>query len=171
MVKLAAIEPESSHAEIVTEVPPLKPPATKRQVASPVVVKTSVAPPANKKGLVTYIRIDLRFLFFRVSKDIQPIEIIPDEPEPLSFAGQLLITGISLSCRLITAEIQQSNLYRLIKLPSITNLTMPLPIIPILQSGPSYPGKQTIIKYFMLIPTPEMFNNDEVDDRHFFMLF
>jgi hypothetical protein len=91
------------------------------------------------------------------------VEIIPDEPEPSSFAGHLLITGISLTCRLITSQIQQVNLYRLIQLPSLTNLSMPLPIIPILQSGPIYPGKQTLIKYFMLIPTPTMIHNEEVD--------
>jgi len=104
------------------------------------------------------------FLFSRISKDIQPIEIIPDEPEPSSFAGQLLITGISLTCRLITSKIQQLNLYRLIQLPSIRNLSMPLPILPILQSGPTYPGKQSLIKYFMLIPTPNIIHNEEVDD-------
>ena len=102
-----------------------------------------------------------------MGKDAQPVEIIPDDPEPSSFAGQLLITGISLTCRLITAEIQQINLYRLIQLPSLTNLSMPLPIIPILQSGPIYPGKQALIKYFMLIPTPKIVHNEEVDDLNF----
>jgi enolase len=97
---------------------------------------------------------------------VPPIEILPDEPEPFSFAGQLLITGISLTCRLITVEIQQTNLYRFIQLPSLTNLSMPLPIIPILQSGPIYPGKQSIIRYFMLIPTPKMIHNEEVNNRN-----
>ncbi len=104
------------------------------------------------------------FLFFRTAKDAQPIEILADEPEPITFAGQLLLTGISLTCRLITAEIQQTNFYRLIQSPSLTNLTMPLPIIPILQSGPLYPGKQSIVKYFMLIPTPKMVHNEEVNN-------
>jgi enolase len=111
------------------------------------------------------------FLLFRTGKDTQPIEIIPDEPEPSSFAGQLLITGISLTCRLITSEIQQLNLYRLIQPSSITNLSMPLPIIPILQSGPIYPGKQSLIKYFMLIPTPNMVRNEEVDYLNIFLFF
>jgi enolase len=109
------------------------------------------------------------FRFFRAGKDAQPIEILPDEPEPFSFAGQLLITGISLTCRLITAEMQQINFYRLIQLPSLTNLSMPLPIIPILQSGLIYPGKQSIIKYFMLIPTPKVVHNEEVNDRNIFL--
>ena len=46
---------------------------------------------------------------------------------------------------------------------------MPLPIIPILQSGPIYPGKQSIIKYFMLIPTPKMVHNEEVNNRNVFL--
>jgi len=114
--------------------------------------------------------LDSFLLFYRISKDIQPVEVILDEPEPSSFSGQLLITGISLTCRLITAETQQTNLYRLIQLPSITNPSMPLPIIPILQSGPAYPGKQSLIKYFMLIPTPAMIHNEEVDDLDSFRL-
>jgi enolase len=114
--------------------------------------------------------LDSFLLFYRISKDIQPVEVIADEPEPSSFSGQLLITGISLTCRLITAETQQTNLYRLIQLPSITNPSMPLPIIPILQSGPAYPGKQSLIKYFMLIPTPAMIHNEEVDDLDSFRL-
>ena len=35
-------------------------------------------------------------------------------------------------------------------------------MIPILQSGLIYPGKQALIKYFMLIPTPAKIRNDEV---------
>jgi enolase len=104
-----------------------------------------------------------------MAKDTQTIEILPDEPEPSSFPGQLLITGISFTCRLITAEIQQINLYRLLQLPSLKNLSIPLPIIPILQSGPTYPGKQSLIKYFMLIPTPNMIHNEEVDYLHTFV--
>ncbi|CAF1111624.1 unnamed protein product [Adineta steineri] len=144
----APLEPESSTSEIIAEVSTLKLPATKQKpVVSPaVVVKTGGAPPPSQK---------------RTTKEIQPIEVLPDEPEPSSFAGQLLITGISLACRLITAEIQQSNLYRLIQLPSVTNPAIPLPIIPILQSGPTYPGKQSIVKYYMLIPTPDVVHNEE----------
>lgn len=106
----------------------------------------------------------------RAGKDVPVIEIIPDEPEPPSFAGQLLLTGISLTCRLITAEIQQTKLYRLIQSSSQTNYSMPLPIIPILQSGPTYPGKQALIKYFMLIPTPKMVHNEEVKVFYFIKL-
>ncbi len=121
-----------------------------------------------KKGQCQIYVLNSRYfsIFFRAAKDVPPIEILPDEPEPFSFAGQLLITGISLTCRLITVEIQQTNLYRFIQLPSLTNLSMPLPIIPILQSGPIYPGKQSIIRYFMLIPTPKMIHNEEVNNRN-----
>ncbi|UJR32187.1 hypothetical protein I4U23_019651 [Adineta vaga] len=147
MAKLALVEPENSTDEIAHEVVPSKhPPPTKRQAVSPAAVKPGGAPPPSKKG---------------TTKDIQPVEVIPDEPEPSSFAGQLLITGISLTSRVITAEMQQSNLYRLIQLPSITNPTLPLPIIPILQSGPEFPGKQTLVKYFMLIPRPDKMDNEE----------
>jgi hypothetical protein len=48
---------------------------------------------------------------------------------------------------------------------------MPLPILPILQSGPTYPGKQSLIKYFMLIPTPNIIHNEEVDDLDTFFFF
>lgn len=109
-----------------------------------------------------------------MSKDIQSVEIIPDEPEPMSFPGQLLITGISLTSLMIAAKLQQTNLFRLIQLPTVTNLSMPLPIIPILQSGPAYPGKQGLIKYFMLIPTPNVIHNEEVVHIHslnFFLLY
>jgi hypothetical protein len=48
---------------------------------------------------------------------------------------------------------------------------MPLPIIPILQSGPTYPGKQAIIKYLMLIPTPNIVHNEEVKRIAYFHFF
>lgn len=107
-------------------------------------------------------------LFSRGGKDAPLADILPDEPEPSSFAGHLLITGISLACRLVTAEMQQINLFRLVQLTTITNFSMPLPIIPILQSGPTYPGKQALIKYFMLIPTPAMINNEDVGYSFYF---
>jgi hypothetical protein len=164
MAKLAAAESENANGEPIPDNPTLKPSSSKRPAVSPGAPKSGAAPTSSKKGLVIHI-LNSRsfFLLFRTGKDAQATEIIPDEPEPSSFAGQLLITGISLTCRLITAEIQQINLYRLIQLPSITNFSMPLPIIPILQSGPIYPGKQSLIKYFMLIPTPKMVQNEEVD--------
>lgn len=153
MIKLAAADSENTNGELIPDVPALKTPSTKRPAVSPSAAKSAAAaaaaaPAPSKKG---------------AGKDAQPVEIIPDEPEPISFAGQLLLTGISLTCRLITSEIQQINLYRLIQLPSLTNYSMPLPIIPILQSGPIYPGKQSLIKYFMLIPTPNMVHNEEVE--------
>ncbi|CAF3868768.1 unnamed protein product [Rotaria sordida] len=146
MAKLAAAESENSNNEPTSDATLIKVPTTTRPPTSSGGAKTGVAPAPSKKG---------------AGKDTQPVEIIPDEPEPLSFGGQLLITGISLTCHLITAKIKQSNLFRLIQLPSITNLSMPLPIIPILQSGPIYPGKQSLIKYFMLIPTPNIIHNEE----------
>jgi hypothetical protein len=95
-------------------------------------------------------------------KDIPPVEIIPDPSEPISFAGQHLFTGLSLTCCLMTAEMRHLNVYRLLYSSSLTHLSMPLPMIPILQSGPPYPGKQSLIKYFMLMPTPAMVHNEEV---------
>jgi hypothetical protein len=172
MIKLAAAEIENSNNEATRDTSTLQPNSTlqptssKRLAVSPGATAKSTLPPASKRGLVIHFFDSRSFfsLLFRTSmKDTQIIEIIPDEPEPSSFAGQLLITGISLTCRLITAEIQQLNLYRLIQPPFITNLSMPLPIIPILQSGQIYPGKQSLIKYFMLIPTPNMVHNEEVD--------
>jgi hypothetical protein len=174
MIKLAAIESENSNGESTLDTSTLKPTSSKRPAVSPAAAKSAV-PQSSKKGLVIHSFNSRSFLFFsllfRTGKDTQPVEIIPDEPEPSSFAGQLLITGISLTCRLITSEIQQINLYRLIQLPSITNLCMPLPIIPILQSGPIYPGKQSLIKYFMLIPTPTMVHNEEVDYLNIYIFF
>ncbi|CAF3465212.1 unnamed protein product [Rotaria sp. Silwood1] len=146
MAKLAAIESENSNGEPTSDVAQVKISTNARPPTGAGAAKAGVAPTPSKKG---------------AGKDLQPIEIIPDEPEPSSFAGQLLITSISLTCCLITTEIKQSNLFRLIQLSSITNLSMPLPIIPILQSGPIYPGKQSLIKYFMLIPTPHIIHNEE----------
>lgn len=146
MMKLVAIEVENTNVEATPETSSLKVPSSKRAPPSPAAGKSSTVPPPSKKG---------------TGKDTQPIEIIPDEPEPFSFAGQILITGISLTCRLITAEIQQINFYRLIQPSSLSNLSMPLPIIPILQHGLNYPGKQAIIKYLMLIPTPRIVHNEE----------
>ncbi|CAF0932285.1 unnamed protein product [Adineta ricciae] len=150
MAKLAAIEAENSNIEIAPEVPPAKPPPpappAKRQAVSPAGVKPGGAPPPSKKGTI---------------KEVQLLEVIPDGPEPSSFTGQVLVTGISLTSRLITAEMQNSSLYRLIQLPYVTNLSIPLPIIPILQSGPEFPGKQTLVKYFMLIPRPDKMDNEE----------
>lgn len=169
MATLAAAEPENSNEESPPEGSASKSPPNKRPVPVPSPPKTTNAPAApSKKGLVSNLcsQLSIFFYFFRAAKDVPPIEILPDEPEPFSFAGQLLITGISLTCRLITVEIQQTNLYRFIQLPSLTNLSMPLPIIPILQSGPIYPGKQSIIRYFMLIPTPKMIHNEEVNNRN-----
>lgn len=91
-----------------------------------------------------------------------PVEIIPDDPEPTTFAGHLLITGLSLTCRLITSEMKETFLYRLFSSSTSNQLSMPLPIIPVLQSGPAYPGKQSLVKYFHLIPTPSMIHNEEV---------
>jgi len=48
---------------------------------------------------------------------------------------------------------------------------MPLPIIPILQHGTTYPGKQAIIKYLMLIPTPQIVHNEEVKFIEFVIVF
>jgi enolase len=89
------------------------------------------------------------------------MEIVSDEAEPSLFAGYSLITGVSLSCSLITARLRQVPLWRLLS----TDMRMPLPIIPILQSGLIYPGKQSLIKYFLLIPTPDAIRNDEVGTR------
>ena len=124
-----------------------------------------------KKGSSSLLLVHDPILSFSFStgKDTQPVEILPDEPEPFSFTGQLIITGISLTCRLITTQMQQTELYRLLQLPSLTHLSMPLPILPVLQSGLAYPGKQSLIKYFMLIPTPQMVHNEEVDDVHSFV--
>ncbi|CAF3065648.1 unnamed protein product [Rotaria socialis] len=146
MAKILAVESENSNSESTATATSTKTPNSTRGPASAGGVKGGTAPPPSKKAM---------------SKDIQSIEILADEPEPLSYAGQLLTTGISLTCLLLTAQLQQSNLFRLIQLPSITNLSMPLPIIPILQSGPTCPGKQALIKYFMLIPTPNVTHNDE----------
>ncbi|CAF2573323.1 unnamed protein product [Rotaria sp. Silwood2] len=146
MAKLAAVESEDSNGEPASDVTPVKASINARPPTGTGAAKAGAAPTPSKKG---------------ANKDLQPVEIIPDEPEPTSFAGQLLITGISLTCCLITAEMRQSNLFRLIQHPSIINISMPLPIIPILQSGPTYPGKQSLIKYIMLIPTPNMIHNEE----------
>lgn len=169
MAKLAAVESEIPTGESTPEVSLSKVPSSKRGPASPGAAKGNPPPPpvSSKKGLVISVPLVLdSILFSSAGKDAQPVEILPDEPEPISFAGQLLITGISLTCRLITAEMQQTNLYRLLQPPSLTRLSMPLPIIPVLQSGLVYPGKQSLIKYFMLIPTPETIHNEEVDDLH-----
>ena len=175
MARLAAVESEIPTGESTPEVSLSKVPSSKRGAASPGAAKGNPPPPpppvSSKKGLVISLPFVLdSILFSSTGKDAQPVEILPDEPEPISFAGQLLITGISLTCRLITAEMQQTNLYRLLQLPSLTHLSMPLPIIPVLQSGLVYPGKQSLIKYFMLIPTPEMIHNEEVDDLHLSLL-
>lgn len=117
-----------------------------------------------KKGMREKVAkiIEYNLILSRATKDLPSIEILADDPEPTTFAGHLLISGLSLSCRLISAEMQQTQLYRLICSSSLSQLTMPLPIIPVLQSGPTYPGKQSLVKYFMLIPTVKMVHNEEV---------
>jgi hypothetical protein len=148
MTKLAVAEAEAANADAASDSQLMKAPSSKRPAASASVAKAgAAAPAASKKG---------------AGKDAQPIEILADDPEPSSFAGHLLITGLSLTCQLITADIQHASLYRLLCAPPLTHLSMPLPIIPVLQSGTVYPGKQSIIKYFMLIPTATMIHNEEV---------
>lgn len=149
MTKLAVAAAEAANADAASD-SQLKTPSSKRPAASPGVPKAA-APAAAKKG---------------ANKDAQPIEILADDPEPSSFAGHLLITGLSLTCQLITADMQHTSLYRLLCAPPLPHLSMPLPIIPVLQSGPVYPGKQSIIKYFMLIPTAAMIHNEEVSSVH-----
>ncbi|CAF4845274.1 unnamed protein product, partial [Rotaria socialis] len=83
MAKILAVESENSNSESTATATSTKTPNSTRGPASAGGIKGGTAPPPSKKAM---------------SKDIQSIEILADEPEPLSYAGQLLTTGISLTC-------------------------------------------------------------------------
>ncbi|CAF1096810.1 unnamed protein product [Didymodactylos carnosus] len=127
-------------------------PKSKQRAISPKEEKTPKSGPAKKPATKT-----------------DTVEFVLDDPKSITFPGQFIITAISLATCLAANKIQQTSLFytisKFVDNDENRSYSLPIPCIPILQSGQSYPGKQSIVKQYMLLPTPTLMTTDNWLDK------
>ncbi|KAK7110143.1 enolase 4-like [Littorina saxatilis] len=92
--------------------------------------------------------------------------VIPEEPREVFVQGAELVSAVSQAVCVAGAKSLElpvyqhiANLYN----PEATQLRMPLPMVPIMQSGKAAAGKHNCIKEFMIIPSPGLSYTQSLD--------
>lgn len=90
----------------------------------------------------------------------QPVVYVPDEPKERLLCGSNAFTSVSQAICCAAAQVKKIELYEHIaclrhgKLPE--KMSIPLPMVTIMQSGRAAPGKLNCVKEFMVIPKHDM---------------